>query len=503
MAANWWMIWPNNPMLSGVVLFLIAIPFLYAARTQMHGMIRAASRAIANPLRMAARFLNRTADEMRARNRTVMIAHGRQEIDKSLEHDFERIAALVKRDLHGYPELQRRMSDAITKIEEDYRKCGEVPPPPPEWAKAIESISELQRKGSDGLIEKLLEDISKSMGKIYDKALGEYRKSYEDRHKILKGVSPSWRALEQNMQAADKKVGGLTEHAEHIDKQMDKFDNIVKKTDQAEAMLTQSASKQFLIDTLVMTIAVLGAFINSRLIELPMREMVGAGDYIMGNITVSDVASMVIIFVEAVMGIFLMETAGITHLFPKMTSLNQTMRKRIFWISLTILMVLAGIEIALAVMRDTIAAANVELKQQLSSDGAAAAAAAAAAHKDSIAARIPMIGQMVLGGILPFALAFVAIPLESFISSSRTVFGLLMVMLVRLTALLLKVLGNVMRQVGVTLINFYDVVVFIPLMIEALLRSKGVISERRDSDRGGVASFASHQKKSRTATGEF
>ena len=114
-----------------------------------------------------------------------------------------------------------------------------------------------------------------------------------------------------------------------------------------------------------------------------------------------------------------------------------------------------------------------------------------------------MIGQMVLGGILPFALAFVAIPLESFISSARTVLGLVMVMLVRLTALVLKMLGNIMRQVGVTIINFYDVAVFIPLMIEGMLRSKGVIGERRDHDRGGVASFANHQKKSRTATGEF
>lgn len=502
MAADWWMIWPGNPVLSGFVLFLIAIPFMYAARTQMHGMIRAASRAVSNPLRMASRFLNRAADEMRARNKAVMIAHGRQEMEQSITHDFERIAGIVKRDLQGYPELQRRMSDAITKIEEDYRKCGEVPPPPPEWAKAIESISDLQRKGSDGLIEKLLEDISRSMGKIYDKALAEYRRSYEGRHKILKGVSPNWRALDQNVQMAEKKVAGLDQHAEHIDKAMDKFDQVIKKTDKAETMLTQSASKQFIIDTLVMTIAVLGAYINSRLIELPMREMVGAGDYILGNITVSDVASMVIIFVESVMGIFLMEAAGITHLFPKMSSLHHTMRRRIFWISLTILVILAGIEVALAVMRDFIAADNAALRQQLSAD-TAAAAAAAAAQKDSIASRIPMVGQMVLGGILPFALAFVAIPLESFITSARTVFGLALVLMVRLIALLFRVTANISRQVGVTVINFYDVVVFIPLLIERALRSKGVISEKRDHDRGGVTSFVGHKRKSRTATGEF
>jgi hypothetical protein len=498
MSGNWWMIVPGNAALSGVVLFIIAIPFLYAARTQMHGMIRAASRAVANPLRMASRFLNRTADDMRARNKSVMVTHGKQEVEHAIAHEFERIASLVKRDLHGYPEIQRKMSDSVTKIEEDYRKCGEVPPPPPEWAAAIESISDLQRKGSDGLIEKLLEDISKSMNKIYDKALGEYRRSYEGRHKILKGFSPHWRSLDQNMQHADKKIGGLSKQAEHIDQHMEKFEQIVRKTDKAETLLTQSATKQFLIDTVVMTIAVLGAYINSRLIELPMLEMVGAGDYIVGNITVSDVASMVIIFVEATMGIFLMETAGITHLFPKMATLNQTLRRRIFWISLTILVILAGIEVALAVMRDVIAEANVALKQQLTEG-----AAAAAVKDDSFASKIPMVGQMVLGGILPFALAFVAIPLESFITSARTVMGMLAVMVVRLLALSFRVLGNIARQIGVTLINFYDVAVFIPLMIEGLLRSKGIIGEKRGHDRGGIASFATHKKKSRTATGEY
>ena len=114
-----------------------------------------------------------------------------------------------------------------------------------------------------------------------------------------------------------------------------------------------------------------------------------------------------------------------------------------------------------------------------------------------------MVGQMILGGVLPFALAFVAIPLESFITSARTVMGMLAVMMVRLLALSLRVLGNIARQIGVTLINFYDVAVFIPLMIEGLLRSKGIIGEKRDHDRGGIASFATHKKKSRTATGEY
>jgi hypothetical protein len=39
-----WMIWPGNPALSAVVLFLIALPFLYAARRPMQGLFRSLAR---------------------------------------------------------------------------------------------------------------------------------------------------------------------------------------------------------------------------------------------------------------------------------------------------------------------------------------------------------------------------------------------------------------------------------------------------------------------------
>jgi len=48
------------------------------------------------------------------------------------------------------------------------------------------------------------------------------------------------------------------------------------------------------------------------------------------------------------------------------------------------------------------------------------------AATDGWVARIPTAGQMLLGFILPFALAFIAIPLESLIYSTRTVGGVLL-----------------------------------------------------------------------------
>ena len=81
---------------------------------------------------------------------------------------------------------------------------------------------------------------------------------------------------------------------------------------------------------------------------------------------------------------------------------------------------------------------------------------------------------MLLGFILPFALAFIGIPLESFMTSARTVGGAALVILVRTTAFVLRVAGNLLRQSSRALIIAYDIVIGVPLLIE-----RGVTARRR------------------------
>jgi hypothetical protein len=93
------------------------------------------------------------------------------------------------------------------------------------------------------------------------------------------------------------------------------------------------------------------------------------------------------------------------------------------------------------------------------------------AATDGWVARIPTAGQMLLGFILPFALAFVAIPLESLIYSTRTVGGVLLAGFVRALAFVLRILGNLARRLSRVLINLYDVVIVLPLLIEHLVKA--------------------------------
>jgi len=455
------LIWPDRVLLSVLVLLLIAVPFLYAARAPMHALIRSASRAVSNPLRLGSRWLADTAKRLHGRNRHVLFAHGSHEVKQTIEREFERVTTLVQRDLEGYPVLQRKLMDEITRIEEDYKKTGEVPLPPPEWVKAIEALAKIKASG-DGVVERILVEIRDALGDIYQKVVGEYRSAYKERHQILKSFLPFWRSVNQTLTQVDRNITSLQISAAKIDANVIKLENITARGNNAAHALASSSSTLFFVAGLVMLIAFGGAYVNFKLIALPMSAMVGGGDYITDTLQASEVAALVIILFETLMGLFLMETLRFTSLFP-FGNITEKMRRRLMWASLIILLVLASVEVGLAVMRDAIISADVALKQQLGSTGGVVRAEA------GWVTRIPTFGQMILGFTLPFALAFVAIPLETFINSARTVFGTGLELALQGLAFVLRFAANMAKEIGRFVIMLYDVLIFAPLAIERLI----------------------------------
>jgi hypothetical protein len=333
--------------------------------------------------------------------------------------------------------------------------------------KAVEAIAAIKHTG-DGVAQKLLEVISESLERIYEQVLGEYRRAYEERHKILDSFVPFGRSLNETLLKVDRNIGGLQESATRIDAQMERYEQIAARSERVEQALTASATVQFSISALVLLIAFGGAFVNFWLIARPMSAMVGGGEYIVGGLEASHIAALVIILVEATMGLFLMETMRFTHLFPRIHNLPDRMRRRMMWVAFSILFILAGVEVALAVMRDQIIAADIALKR-----GLGGGEVVAAVVESAWVTKIPVAGQMILGFILPFALAFVGIPLEYFIYSARTVFGGLLVLAVQSLGFLLRLAGNITRHLGRALVLAYDAVIFLPLIIE-----RGVLALR-------------------------
>jgi hypothetical protein len=454
------MIVPASPALSILIWMVVAVVMLYLARSPAHRAIKSLSCVIHNAMRLASKSVLLAEKRLVQRNKEVLVAAGRESAARLIEREFHRVNTVVQRDLSAYPAVQRTLSDQITRIDEDYRESVELPPPAPTWVDAVETISKVRSK-ADPTVANILKEIEKTSNKQYRDTMDEYRKSMGERHAILSKMVPYWRKLTQTLDEVGKKITGLQERAQVIDNKMEEYEAIRTKTDEAERTLTSSNMTQFVISGFALLIAFGGAVINFNLIALPMSEMVGGGSYI-GPFKTSNVAALVIILVEVAMGLYLMESLRITKLFPIIGSMDDRMRIRMIWVTFTILLILACVESALAFMRDRIAADMQALRQSL----------AAAQVSGPVNSWIPTVGQMVMGFILPFALTFVAIPLESFVHSSRTVMGVVMAGLLRGLAFLLRLFGNIVRYLGEFLVNVYDLVIFPPLWVEKLIHDR-------------------------------
>lgn len=452
-----------DPIASGLIWFVLLTVGFYLARLPMHQAIKSSSRILHNAFRLSANSVMYAERKLSDRNREVLLSAGREAAERIIEREIERMDATVRRDLAEYPALHRKISEALSKIEDDYKESREVPPSPLAWTQAVEAVAKIPSK-ADPMVVEILEDIHKSLVKAHDKALVEYRKASAQRHGLLKNIIPYWRNIQKRLDQVDRHVNSLLERSEVIGRHIQDYKEILDKTDRALRILSSSALNQFFISAFVLGVAVGGAMINFTLIARPMAEMVG-GQILVAGFKISEVAALVIILVEISMGLFLMESLRITRLFPVIGALNDKTRTRMIWITFSILLILASVEAGLAFMREML------LEDEL--------ATSALLRGDQLATDVGQFtwittaAQMCMGFILPFALTFVAIPLESFVHSTRTVLGLLGVVLLRALAYVLRLIGNVAQHAGSVMRAVYDLLIFVPLWIERMVKEKG------------------------------
>ncbi|MBD3670822.1 MAG: hypothetical protein HUJ29_08610 [Gammaproteobacteria bacterium] len=452
-------LWPGQPGLSLLIWIALIVIVLYFARKPAHSSIRAVSRLLRNALHLSSHSVLMAEERLKHRNREVLFSMGQEASERQITREFERMETVIHRDLAGFPTIYRKLDEQITRMEEDYSRTSEVPPTPDAWVRAVDAVSNIPSNG-DTMVADVLNNIHESMNKAQKHAVEEYREMFHERHHLLKKLLPSWRRVNAALCEVKKSVDSLDERSKEVDSQLEKFEHICKGKSAGERMLSSSAYTQFFISTFVLLIAVGGGIVNFNLIAYPMQEMVGGSSYLAGFKT-SNVAAMVIILLELAIGLFFMESARFTRLFPVIGALDDKVRERMKWITLTILVILASAESALAYMRDLMAAENQALSQSLSG-------VPMVMGGESFSS-IPTAVQMVIGFILPFVLALAALPLESFVHSSRIVLGVLGAVILRLVAFVLRLLGNIAHHVGSAIVHGYDLIIFMPLWVEEKL----------------------------------
>ncbi len=456
--------WPVVSAILWIVLFTGA---LYLIRATAHKTIEAAARGFYRSFKVASKAVSRSETNLAARNRDVLLAAGREAKERIIEREFDRINETVRKDLANYSSLHRKLSESIDRIEKDHQEAVDVPPDPPGWVKAVEAVAEIDAKDGRAHIGSILSDIHKSLVKAHKEAMAAYHEASAKRHKLLRNMRPDWRTIQQKLAAVGKNVDSLLGRSVTIDRHMQEYEDIVHGRDRAVSVLSSSSLVNLFVSAFVLAIAIGGATINFSLIARPMAEMVG-GTSLIGSFRTADIAALVIIMVEISMGLFLMESLRITRLFPVIGALPDKTRVRMIWITFTILFLLASIEAGLAYMREVL------LHDELATSALLRGDVGATATGEYL--WITTAAQMGMGFILPFALTFVAIPLETFVHSLRTVVGLIGLSFLRALSLALRLLGNVFLYLGVLLKQIYDLPLFVPLWLEERVTDVGEAS---------------------------
>jgi len=453
------------PVASAILWIILIVSALYLVRSTAHKTIQAATQGLNRSFRIASKAVSRSEVGLATRNRDVLLAAGREAKERIIEREFDRINETVRKDLANYSGLHRKLSESIGRIEKDHQEAVDVPPDPPGWVKAVKAVAEIDSKEGRVKVGQILSDIHISLCRAHKDAMKAYNDASAKRHQLLRGMRPEWRLIQQKLTAVGKSVDSLLARSVTIDRLMEEYEDIVKGHDRAVSVLSSSSLVNFFVSMFVLSIAVGGATINFSLIARPMAEMVGGTSVVLGFRT-SDIAALVIILVEISMGLFLMESLRITRLFPVIGALPDKTRVRMIYITFAILFLLASVESGLAYMREVLMHDELATSALLrGGDGAATAT--------NEFMWITTAAQMGMGFILPFALTFVAIPLETFVHSLRTVVGLLAISSLRAVSLTLRILANIFQYLGTLLTQVYDLPLFLPLWLEERVAKNG------------------------------
>src|SRR2546426_107377 len=328
------------------------------------------------------------------------------------------------------------------------------------WCRGLAAVAKMP-PNMDGTVKKVLEEIQKSAAAGEKKALNEFRETTAKRHKILSSMAPAWKEVQKTATDVSRAVSGALEATKRIDGYMTSYEQVRADDKNATRAIGWNATQLFVVSLLVMAVAMGGAFVNFNLIALPMSELVPSGNRIAG-MPVATVAALVIVLMEIAAGVFAMEMLGITSFFPKLELIPRSRRRIILVVAVGGLLMLACIEASLAILREQIVESSTALKASL---------AGVKEHPvaQTATSRIPVIGQAVLGFILPWILAMVAVPLETMISTGGHIVLSAVTGGMHLGSMVCRLGGHGMRYLCEAARHVYDIYIVIPLQIERVV----------------------------------
>ncbi|MHB1565322.1 MAG: hypothetical protein ACYCXG_01160 [Acidiferrobacter sp.] len=420
---------------------------LYIARRGFHRASVGLARRAGRPLRLGARVLRHGARDIQRRNRAVLLAQARDETAERVEREFGRVEDSMRRDLGDLPTLKAELLAHIGRLDEDYQKSAEQPPPSPEWTRAVAVIMRL-KPGDDPIVTRILANLKGTIEHAHRRTIAAYERAYQKRHRLLRRARPRWRALGSVLHRVDGQLARFNESALVIDGSMRRYEEIRDSDDGLARSLAASAFARFVIAGFILLVAAGGVLVNFHLIVRPLGEMI-AYPHRMAGVPAAALTAIVLIASEVIAGLFCFDALRITHIFAQTGAVNVLLRRRLFWVSLLLLLSLASLEALLVFIREQMAVSG---------------------DMTPVPSDWQIGGQMMLGFILPCVMAFVAIPLESFVYALRTVAGVMVVFIVRTMAVSLRLTAQIVATAAYTANTAYDLCILPPLLLERIIQ---------------------------------
>ena len=429
--------------------------FLWAARGPMHRLLRSLARGLGNTARLAGRWCAEQARELQERNRDVLRHSALVDTERKIGKELTSLDVDLAQDLAEYRSLQRELSDLLRQMDQDYREAGVAPAEAPGWSDAVAAASSMPKMESKSA-QRVLEELRRSAEAGEKRALSDYRQMSARRHKVLGKLAPAMNKTASLLTGVGEVMERVSESTTRLGGHVDRFQDIHEAATATDRTLQRSAWHTFAISLIVFAVAVGGGAINFQLIALPMSELVPSTTRISG-IPISTIAALVIVLLEVTAGLFLMEMLGVTKLFPNLQTLPRSRQRLILAVAVMGLFILASVEASLAVLREQIVEAENALNLSLAGSEEVEVASTS---------NIPMIGQAVLGFVLPWILAMAAIPLELLVTSGSVVAVAIFATSLQLFGGILRVSGHGLRHTFSGLRFLYDAYIAVPLQIE-------------------------------------
>lgn len=441
-----WTDWQLWLLIAGVIVLL------YIARPYLHGLFRSVFFGLAYVLRDVARRLEAAGNAVYERYIELVAAHTAETLEQKM------ISQELKLEKRA-PEIDRRASGIVDRLETSRAELDAT-------IEAFRAV-DLDEQTLQTVRARMDENsFSRSKSKLTS-AVSDVRRAVKEE---LTPLRPQINALRSELKPMAENTARLrsisTElerSAKRINEDLVTFEACIHPDYEARraAAQRQSILIPWLLALLVMSVALTGVFLNFFLIQRPMAEIVGDDLQVMG-VDLPTAAALVVIFLEAVAGIVLMDAAGITRI-TLISTLPRLPKRILLYAAIAFLAAFSFFEAILAIQREVLIQIDQETTRMALGEGAEAT-------QDSSGVSLTMIAQMVLAVLIPWLLAIAAIPLETVIQNFVFILRLVLHQVMIFLAFVFATLATILKALGLFVLRVYDLLIFLPLVIEGMVR---------------------------------